>query len=94
MSELRLRGIVNYVVPTTTDERGKRRGGFGFVRCDGVVAGELAADQPSPIGVDHFMHVRDIPEFTSIEQAHNKAVEFTPAEHPKGPRATSARTLR
>lgn len=89
---LRLRGRVGHVVPTTV-VGGKRQGGFGFVRCDGVVDGDLDPAAPSPIGVDHFAHVRDIPAVMTIEEAVGKVVAFTPAEHPKGPRAIDVEVL-
>lgn len=94
MALLRLRGLVKHVVPTTVNAVGKREGGFGFVRVDGIAEGDLPADQPSPIGVDHFLHVRDVPEFTRIEDALNCRVVFTPVEHPRGPRATEAEVER
>lgn len=90
---LRLRGVVGYVVPSSVDRLGKRRGNFGFVRCDGVVEGELDPRAPSPIGVDHFFHVRDVPGYTRVEDLQTKRIAFTPAEHPKGPRAIEAEVI-
>lgn len=89
---LRLRGVVKHVVPSTVDASGKRRGGFGFVRCDGVVEGDLDPERPSPVGVDHFLHVRDT-KFSDIKETLNKRFAFTPAEHPLGPRAIDAEVL-
>ena len=91
-SLLRLRGQIRHVVPTTVDEAGKRHGGFGFARCDGVIEGDLDPDQPSPIGVDHFTHLRDTGA-SSIEQMVGKRVSFVPVAHPKGPRATEVEVL-
>lgn len=89
---VRLRGKMGFVVPASVGEGGKRRGNFGFAKCDGVVEGELDPSQPSPIGLDHFIHVRETPAM-AIEDLAGKTITFYPVEHPKGPRGVEVEVL-
>jgi len=88
MNALRLTGVVRHVVPTTVDGTGKRRGGFGFIRCDGAHSGAQPTDA-LPLNVDHFFHVRDT-RYERVEELADRRVSFIPMPAPSADKGPSA----